>query len=951
MTRDLSLVNSARKRTGYTSSVLMVMFLMVSAPFFALANEDLELVERSTGPSSNGKLGWNVTAVMDLNGDGKTDYAVTSPGTNMVYVFHGPMPQTISFSLAQWRVSGPSSSNFGWSVAGMDSYDGDAYDDLIIGAPDISRAYVFKGRSAPPGSISYTSAEITLEGKSGDMFGHSVTGIDYSNTSNVYAVVGAPRDNHFLTEFGSQYYQTGAVFLFNLTNMDEMSETSVNNTFADFTFQGTPSNGWFGFSVANLGDMDGDLHGRDDLAISDPYFDKSGDTDNGAVFIQNGKDTQFEFPIILSENMNGYIYGRNNSRFGWSIEPMGDVSPSPEPDFMIGAPFENTLSTPSTPNVGCAHLFYGRSSSFQLELDAATGSDAEFWGVMPGDRMGWSSARADITGSSEFSIAVGAPGYDNGTSTDAGAVFSFWGWSISQNHTGAKSKYHGVNSGDNLGYSMEGVYYRSTDPDDVRIMASAPYYGTSDIGSVDLFKRNMLPTLSNLFISPNYGNEQTPFEIKVQYFDLDNNPPEYIKAYIYQDSAGSQLVATHLLGNPQGSSYVGGMNYSKITTLPSSILGKDTQGKPLYFRMEVRATRGSRDIITSPSINPFQNPKVGPVVDGVAPSSVTDVSEISQVLDEDLYGVFKIAWFWPEENAGFDDETENGKVSKLTMAIREGADNIITRANWNDTGELDEGDAVFYINFSNEKIEKPFTQTNNFYVGRNSDFVMNPNSIQISSDPKTKYNVAFRAVDDQNNWGPVSNNLLVESWWRRPGIPSIDSISLEDHTGDDDNGHMLNVSWVPQSSNPSDLHYYWVFIDDKPFDTYSELGRDGPDYNVSRENNYETFLDRWMILEHYFKDGVKTQLQTGTIYYAAVVPFNWLDQSLDTIILSNSVKVIDNDDLPIPRLQEVEGENHLNDGHHIKLTWEKVNDPRFVEYQVWGQSYSFTNIQDAFLVA
>lgn len=949
MTRDHFFNRRANGRSGSIFLVLLSVLVMVSAPFFALGNEDLELIERSTGPGTSGTLGWNVTTVMDINNDGDTDYAIGAPGENMVYVFYGPMPASYSLSSANWRISGPSSSDFGWSVAGVEDYDSDGFDDLIIGAPAISRAYVFNGRSGSPGSISYTSSAITLEGTSGDLFGHSVASINYDNTSNndydafIYGVVGAPQDIHFIQQQGADF-QTGAVFLFNLTNLDSRGVSSANTTGANITFQGSHNNGWFGFAVENLGNVDGDPNDLQDLAISDPYFNKTGEIDNGAVYIQLGKNIFLEQRIILSSAMNGYIFGNANSRFGWSLKALGDISPTPEADFAVGAPWEDR-SNPSVQNVGCAHVFYGQTGSFQIELGIATTADIELWGVNTGDRMGWSAARADIVDQNTRTIAIGAPGYDNGTSADAGAVFVFWQWAISQNYTSAKTKYYGVSAGDNLGYSMEGVYYRANAPDDIRLMTSSPKFGASNSGSIDLHKRNFIPDLSNLFVTPATGNIWTDFEIKVQYKDLDGNPPEYIRVYIYQDAQGTQVVDTVTLENPVGSSFEGGKNYTKTLKLPSSINSEDPN-KPLYFRAEARAVRGSRDIVTFPNLA-TQNPRPGPVVDGVAPSAANDIFENSQGLDEDEEGIFKIEWKWPEENVGFNDPENTGKVKKLSLAIREGRDNLITTANWNDLGNLSDGKTTLYMDFTNNKVEKPFTRTSSFYIGRGQDPDMNPNSVQLK--PRTYYNIAFRAMDEQNNWGPVSENLAVESWWRRPDIPQIDTIALSDYTADDDNGHILNVTWIPVNMLfPDDLSYYWIFINDEPFETLEELGKTEPDYNVSRADEYESFLDRYKLVEYYYKDGVETQLATGSSYYVSVVPFNWLDQRSNNIVVEGPVKVI-KDEPPIDLVENVQAED-MQTGDQIRLTWDRVNDPKFVEYRIYGQRYYFDDIQDAFFI-
>ncbi|MFW3147253.1 MAG: FG-GAP-like repeat-containing protein [Thermoplasmatota archaeon] len=953
MERNPFFKTTGKKNTVRIAAALVITAVMVLSPFMTMANEDMEMVYRVIGPTNNSKLGWNVTIVGDVNNDGNDDYAIGAPGENKVYLFRGPLQSGFTMSGANWIITGPASSNFGWSVAGLGDYNGDNYDDVIIGAPGASKAYIFKGRTTNLVTTVPSNVAITLSGDSGDYFGHSVAGIDYANNSNIFAAVGAPQDNHFLTDFG-QFYRTGAVFLFNLSYLNKNAISSADETGTNLTFIGGPNNGWFGFTLINLGDVNYNGNTRnDDLGIGDPYFNVTSEDDNGAFYIQYGKDTIQEFPVIPSYNMNNYIYGYNNSRFGWSAAALGDVSPSPEDDFMVGAPWDDEVSTPPfNPDVGCAYMFYGKQGVFQMKMDRVTNiADVEFWGVQTGDRMGLSMSRADMMFENVYAVAVGAPGYDNGTKAESGAVFMFWDWSPIQNYTLSKSDYFGWNAGDNMGYSISQAYFKSTAWKDLKLVASAPYYGSSNTGAIELLERNVRPTLSSLTVSPPTGNERTDFEIRLGYTDLDGDPPEYVKVHIYQDQAETKWVRTVDLSNPTGLGYDILMNYSTILKLPSSITKEDDE-KPLFFRAEVKAVRGSREARFLPALS--NNPVAGPVVDGVAPSAAYDVFGYDLETGEQEEGVFKMEWKWPEENTGFQETESNGKVSKLIMALRRGEGNVLTEDNWNETGKDEDGLTVIYRNFTRDnEIGDPYSRTADYFVGRKDDSVMNPDDVFL--EKMTIYNVAFRAVDEEGNWGPVSENLEVETWWRRPDRQGIESISVSDYMGIDgngDNGGALNVTWVPINIlHPEDIVYFWIFINDEPFSTVSELGRSQPDYNITREFEYESFLDRWYAVKEFYKDGVKTSLKDGSSYYVAVVPVNWLGQYIDEVILSQKIKVINNKANPIPLIEGVQGENYGTGGDKISLTWEKTNDQRFVEYQIWGAPYYFDELQDAYFIS
>ncbi len=218
----------------------------------------------------------------DLNGDGLSDFVVTtagqasSDGYSRAYVFYGaPALDVGEPTVLQ---SDARADGFGAAAASGD-FNGDGVDDLLVAGPsysltaeqpDAGRVYGY------PGSLAGVSASpaSTTTGRAGSGFGEALASAGDLNGDGITdAVIGAP-----LASAGGPV-TNGQVFAY------FGGKGGLSLTY-DFTEAGEAGNDLYGASVAGVGDLDGD--GRVDLAVAAPGRDLNSLTDGGAVYLYSG---------------------------------------------------------------------------------------------------------------------------------------------------------------------------------------------------------------------------------------------------------------------------------------------------------------------------------------------------------------------------------------------------------------------------------------------------------------------------------------------------------------------------------------------------------------------------------------------------------------------------------------------------------------------------------------
>lgn len=233
--------------------------------------------------------------------------------------------------------------------------------------------------ATPVAAASYPKPFTHVDGPvNGERFGSSVALFDLNNDGIADLVVGAP-----LNTTGGKA-NAGTVTVYLSSGGKPMSKIVVLN--------GSHADDRFGWSVADVGDVDGD--GTPDLAVGAPLASPNGLTNAGTLMIFFGS-ASFDGKNNLT--ISGTIAGAG---FGYSVSMAGELGVDPFADFLVGAPF---CTAGTLTSAGCVYVYSG--DPFNPTL-AKT-----FTGTVANANLGWSvSGGFNVDTNTALDMVAGAPG-------------------------------------------------------------------------------------------------------------------------------------------------------------------------------------------------------------------------------------------------------------------------------------------------------------------------------------------------------------------------------------------------------------------------------------------------------------------------------------------------------------------------------------------------------------
>ena len=398
--------------------------------------------------------GISVSSAGDVNGDGVDDIIIGASGADAngsasgaSYVVFGSanwLSESLELSSLDgtngFQINGIDENDYsGMSASSAGDFNGDGFDDIIIGAIGADPNGESSGESYVVfGSAEWLSGSIelsALDGTNGfqingiDEYDHSGWSVssagDFNDDGFDDIIIGAPDAESQTGEsyliYGSAEWLSGSIDLRPVYNSLDGYSVHWFDGQNGIKISGIDDNDWSGSSVSSAGDFNGD--GIDDIIIGASSADPNGSNSGESYIVYgfaNGSSANFNLTQLKYGYSGFKINGINEGDgSGRSVSSAGDFNGDGIDDIIIGA----SLADPNGFRSGESYIVLGSASWISASLDLSWIA----FQINGNDENDWSgrsvSSAGDFNGDGFDDIIIGATGADpNGSKSGASYV-------------------------------------------------------------------------------------------------------------------------------------------------------------------------------------------------------------------------------------------------------------------------------------------------------------------------------------------------------------------------------------------------------------------------------------------------------------------------------------------------------------------------------------------------